>query len=127
MASICFTGALGRDAELKATPNAMLLKFTVASNTGWKDKKITTWLNCTIWGKQAESLEQYLKKGTKVFITGEFEAREYEKKDGGKGMSLDVRVDRIELLGSREKSDNPLAAEGFTSTADDADLDSVPF
>ena len=126
MASICFTGALGRDSEIKATPSAMLLKFTVASNTGWKDKKVTTWLNCTLWGKQAESLEQYLKKGTKVFITGEFEAREYEKKDGGKGMSLDVRVDRIELLGGREKSDNTLANEGFTP-ADYTDSESVPF
>ena len=124
MASICFTGALGRDAEIKATPNAMLLKFTVASNTGWKDKKVTTWLNCTIWGKQAESLEQYLKKGTKVFVTGEFEAREYEKKDGGKGLSLDVRVDRIELLGGREKADDTTANE---STASDANDNSIPF
>jgi single-strand DNA-binding protein len=126
MASICFTGALGRDSEIKATPNAMLLKFTVASNTGWKDKKVTTWLNCTLWGRQAESLEQYLKKGTKVFVSGEFEAREYEKKDGSKGVSLDVRVDRIELIGSREKSDNPLASEGF-APADDDGSDIVPF
>lgn len=126
MASICFTGALGRDSELKATPNAMLLKFTVASNTGRKDKKVTTWLNCTLWGRQAESLEQYLKKRTKVFISGEFEARDYEKKDGSKGISLDVRVDRIELIGSREKSDNPLASEDFTP-ADDADSSIVPF
>ena len=124
MASICFTGALGRDSEIKATANAMLLKFTVASNTGWKDKKVTTWLNCTIWGKQAESLEQYLKKGTKVFITGEFEAREYEKKDGGKGLSLDVRVDRIELLGKRENGDS--ATESGTASADDEDS-AIPF
>lgn len=126
MASICFVGALGRDSEIKATPNAMLLKFTVASNTGWKDKKVTTWLNCTLWGRQAESLEQYLKKGTKVFISGEFEARDYEKKDGSKGVSLDVRVDRIELLGGRDKTDNPTASEGF-APADDDGSDSIPF
>lgn len=124
MASICFTGALGRDSELKATPNAMLLKFTVASNTGRKDKKVTTWLNCTLWGRQAESLEQYLKKGTKVFISGEFEAREYEKKDGSKGVSLDVRVDRIELLGSRDKNDNQNASEVCHTAEDGSD---VPF
>ena len=124
MASICFTGALGRDAEFKTTSNAMLLKFTVASNTGWKDKKVTTWFSCTLWGKQAESLEQYLKKGTKVFVSGEFEAREYEKKDGSKGMSLDVRVDRIELLSKRENADS--AADPEHAPADDADSN-VPF
>lgn len=127
MASICFTGALGRDSEIKATPNAMLLKFTVASNTGRKDKKVTTWLNCTLWGRQAESLEQYLKKGTKVFISGEFEAREYGKKDGSKGMSLDVRVDRIELLGSRDKSDNQNSSEEFAPAGDESDSSAIPF
>ncbi len=123
MASISFVGSLGRDSEIKATPNAMLLKFTVASNTGWKDKKVTTWLNCTIWGKQAESLEQYLKKGTKVFITGEFEARPYQKKDGTDGLSLDVRVDRVELLGKRE--DNQGTSQDAASAVDDGS--EIPF
>ncbi|KKU53477.1 MAG: Single-stranded DNA binding protein [Candidatus Moranbacteria bacterium GW2011_GWE2_47_10] len=124
MASISFVGSLGRDSEIKALSNGMMLKFTVATNTGWKDKKVTTWLNCALFGKQAESLEQYLKKGTKVFITGEFEAREYEKKDGGKGISLDVRVDRVELLGKREDNQQSGDNSGCAPAADD---DQVPF
>ena len=125
MASISFVGSLGRDSEIKALSNGMMLKFTVATNTGWKDKKVTTWLNCALFGKQAESLEQYLKKGTKVFITGEFEAREYEKKDGGKGMSLDVRVDRVELLGKREDNQQSGDNSGFTPA--DSDDSAIPF
>lgn len=125
MASISFVGSLGRDSEIKATANNMLLKFTVASNTGWKDKKCVTWFNCSLWGKQAETLEQYLKKGTKVFITGEFEARDYEKKDGTKGMSLDVKVDRVELLSKREDNQQSNDNSGFAPA--DTDDSAIPF
>ena len=125
MASISFVGSLGRDSEIKALSNGMVLKFTVATNTGWKDKKVTTWLNCALFGKQAETLEQYLKKGTKVFITGEFEAREYAKKDGGKGLSLDVKVDRVELLSKRE--DNQQSSDNSEFAPADTDDSAIPF
>lgn len=126
MANIAFVGSLGRDSELKATPNNMLLKFTVASNTGYKDKKVTSWFNCNLWGRQAEVLEPYLKKGTKVFITGEFEAREYEKKDGSKGLSLDVNVSKVELLGGRQEGDSGASKNAEPSSSADDDS-GIPF
>jgi len=97
-----FTGRLGGDAELKFTSNnEPLLKFSVASDTGYKDSKSTTWRNCTIFGKRGESLAQYLVKGTRVAVTGEEKLREYTV-DSGKRQSLDVRVSDIILLGSKK-------------------------
>ncbi|NCB47560.1 single-stranded DNA-binding protein, partial [bacterium] len=101
-------------------------KFTVASNTGYKDKKVTSWFNCNLWGRQAEVLEQYLKKGTKVFITGEFEARVYEKNDGSKGLSLDVNVSKVELLGSKQESGGDAFKDaGFSESTEDEEK--IPF
>jgi single-strand DNA-binding protein len=123
MATISFIGNLGRDAELKDINGTPLLKFTVADSTGFGDRKSTSWINCSLWGKQAEALHQYLTKGKQIFVSGEFSTRKYEKKDGGEGLSLDVRVDRVKFAGSRNDEQSSNEAPSF---ADD-ESDSVPF
>lgn len=100
-----FTGNLGRDAEQRFIPSGeSIVNFSVAVKSGYGDKAVTTWVNCVLWGKRGESLVQYLTKGQLVGISGEASMREYEKKDGTKGASLDVRVNDLKLLGKRDDS-----------------------
>lgn len=102
-----FTGGLGRDCETRFTPKGdAVTSFSVAVNSGYGDKAITSWINCNLWGKQAESLAPYLVKGAKVAVSGEFTLRPYTTKEGVEKTSPDVRVNSITLLSSRSDSAN---------------------
>lgn len=98
-ACVIIVGNLGRDAELQ-TPSgtSSFLKFSVA-DTNYR--KVTTWFECTLWGKRAEKLAEYLKKGTKVMVRGEISLNKYSTRDGQERTSLDVNVDNVELLGGK--------------------------
>lgn len=105
---LAMTGNLGRDAEVRQVGSGSVCSFAVALSSGWGDKKTTTWLNCSIWGKQAEgTLPTYLKKGQQVALTGELSTREYQAKDGTMKTSLELRVGTIDLIGKREESSAP--------------------
>lgn len=96
-----FTGNLGRSAEQKIVGDQSLVTFSVAVKSGYGEKAVTTWVNCQMWGKRGESVLPYLTKGQLVGVSGEATLRLYEKKDGGQGASLDVRVNDLTLLGKK--------------------------
>ncbi len=102
----CFTGALGRDAEVRYLPSGQaVLSANVANNVGFGDKQQTMWISVSLWGKQAESnLKDYLKKGQQVFVSGELSTREYKANDGSMKTSLELRANTIELVGSRREN-----------------------
>ncbi len=107
LAKIILVGNLGRDAELKYTPSgAAVLEFTLAVNERSGDRgaggtETTTWFRINLWGKQAETLKQYLVKGKQVYVDGRLRVREYTDRDGKNRTSLEVRADQIQLLGGR--------------------------
>jgi len=107
LAKIILVGNLGRDAELKYTPSgAAVLEFSLAVNERSGDRnaggqETTTWFRINVWGKQAETLKQYLVKGKQVYIDGRLRVREYTDRDGKNRTSLEVRADQIQLLGGR--------------------------
>lgn len=94
-----FTGALGADAERRMTPsNQSVLNLSVAVNSGYGDNKKTLWVRCALWGKRAEGeLLNYLKKGKKVFVSGELSEESYTY-DGEKKTKLCVNVNLLELI-----------------------------
>ncbi|NOQ16430.1 MAG: single-stranded DNA-binding protein [Methyloprofundus sp.] len=100
-----FTGAIGRDAEVRSTPNGQtVLSFTVANNIGFGDRQKTLWVRVTLWGKRAEgSLQNYLKKGQQVFVSGELSQNEYQAQDGTTRTSLELNANIIDLLGKRNE------------------------
>jgi single-strand DNA-binding protein len=107
---ICVAGQLGRDAEVRFLPDGTAVAgFSVADDQG--QNKPTIWHNCSIFGKRAESLAQYLVKGQKVTVTGNITEREYTNKDGVKAIGRDIRVNDIALQGSK------MAAEDHTEPA----------
>ena len=100
---LAMTGNLGRDAEVKSLGGSTVCNFAVALSSGWGDKKTTTWINCALWGKQAEStLPTYLKKGQQAALTGELSTREYQANDGSTKVSIEMRVSTIDLIGKRD-------------------------
>lgn len=100
--NITIEGNLTHDPELRFTPSGKAVAdFTVAVNerrrdeTGeWIDDG-ATFYRCTTWDKLAENVAETLQKGHSVIVTGGLRNREYEKKDGGKGYSLEIRVTNV--------------------------------
>ena len=108
---ILLIGNLGRDAELRYTPGgAAVAKFSIATTETWNDKsgqrqERTEWHNVDLWGKQAESLAEYLVKGKQVYIEGRIQTDEYTDKEGVKRKATKVRCDRVVLLGGGRGGD----------------------
>ncbi len=102
---VILVGNLGRDAELRYTPSgAAVSKFSLATTEQWNDKsgnrqERTEWHNIDLWGKQAETLTEYLRKGKQVYIEGRLQTDEYTDKEGNKRKTTRVRCDRVVLLG----------------------------
>jgi single-strand DNA-binding protein len=102
---VILVGNLGRDAEVRYTPGgAAVARFSIATTEVWNDKsgqrqERTEWHNIDLWGKQAESLSEYLVKGKQVYIEGRLQTDEYTDKEGQKKKSTKVRCERVVLLG----------------------------
>lgn len=130
MNNITIAGQLGKDAEIRYMPNSdPVASFSVADSQG-KDKP-TIWWRCSLFGKRAESLAPYLKKGQAVTVSGTVTEREYTDKDGAQKKAMEIRVQDVALQGGKRdaapatapKAAKPAAtAGGF----DDDDSD-VPF
>ena len=91
-----FTGNLGKDCRT-ANNGTAVCNFTVAVKSGYGDKAVTMWVDCALWGKQAESrITEYLVKDQQVAISGELGQREHEGKT-----YLTCRVNVIDLVGGK--------------------------
>jgi single-strand DNA-binding protein len=104
---IILVGYLGRDPELRYTPDGTpVCDFSVATTERRKDKAgelqdITTWFRVTVWRRQAELAGQYLAKGRQVYIEGRLTQREYQDRDGNTRYSLEVTATDVHFMGSR--------------------------
>ena len=105
MNKLSLIGHLGRDPEMRYTPTGeALTSFSVATSYGQGDKRQTEWFNCSAWGKAADLCNEYLRKGSEVYIEGRVKARCYEGRDGWQA-SLDVAVTNVQFLGPAQRSD----------------------
>jgi len=102
---IIVIGHLGRDPEMKYTPDGKAVTtFSVASTRKYKtssgeQKEETEWFQVSVWNKLAEICNQYLTKGKQVYIEGRLKTRSYETQSGEKRFSLDVSCSEIQFLG----------------------------
>ena len=101
-------GNLGRDPELRTTPNGQsVVNFTLATSETWNDKsgerqERTEWHRIVVWGKTAEMCNQYLSKGRTVYIEGRIQTREWEDKDGAKRYTTEVNASTVNFIGPRQ-------------------------
>jgi single-strand DNA-binding protein len=98
--SCTFIGNLGSDPESRQVGDTSVTNFSIAVGWKTKNKEGTEWVRCGAWGKLGEICQQYLKKGSKVYIQGAMQTREYEK-DGIKRYSTEIRVDNMQMLDSK--------------------------
>lgn len=98
---ISFVGRLGSDPERKDVGSSQVLEFRIANDTGFGDRKVTSWFRCAYWGKRGASVQQYLSKGKQVFIIGELTLRKYEK-DGQERISPEINIQQLDFVGGRE-------------------------
>jgi len=112
-------GNLTRDPEITTIPSGQkVCKFSVATNRVWKDKsgakqESATFHNIVVWGKQAETSAQYLKKGQQVMIEGRIETRSWDDKTSGeKKYRTEIIADRVQF---GPKSNGTGAGAGNTS------------
>jgi single-strand DNA-binding protein len=102
---VILVGNLGRDAELRYTPGgAAVSTLNLATTEVWNDKQgqkqeKTEWHRIVLWGKQAESLQEYLVKGKQIYVEGRLQTRQWDDKDGNKRYTTEIKADRITLLG----------------------------
>ncbi len=103
---VILIGNLGKDAELRYTPGgAAVSTFSLATTEVWNDKnqqrqEKTEWHRVVLWGKTAESLQEYLTKGKQIYVEGRLQTRSWDDKDGNKRYTTEIKADRITLLGS---------------------------
>lgn len=123
---VTLIGNLTKDPEVRYTESNMAIaRFSIAINRG-KDKngedRGADFPNIVVFGKQAENCERYLAKGRKVAVQGRIQTGSYTNKDGNKVYTTDVIADRVEFLGSAEKTSQngtQSGVEGFQAVGDD--------
>jgi len=108
---VLLLGNLGRDPEVRYLPSGNpVANFSIATSESFTDRngskqEKTDWHNIVVYGKQAESCGQYLKKGRQVFVEGRISYRNYEAKDGsGKRYVTEIVAQRVQFLGGRAGS-----------------------
>ena len=104
---VILVGRLGRDPETRYTSGGQAVaNFSIATDETYKDKngerqKRTEWHKIVVWGKQAEIAQQYLKKGSLIFIEGRIQSREWQDKEGQKRTSFEIVASNFRMLGGR--------------------------
>ncbi len=122
---VILVGRLGRDPETRYTGGGQAVaNFSVATDETYKDRngekqKRTEWHKIVVWGKQAEIAQQYLKKGSLVFIEGRIQSREWQDKEGQKRTSFEIVANNFRMLGGR--SDGAMSARAGADSSGSSD------
>ena len=138
MNKIIVIGHLGRDPEMRYTPNGQgVTSFSVASSRRYttsagEQREETTWFNVSAWGRLAELCNQYLTKGRQVYVEGRFSSRSFEGRDGQMRISNDITLTDVQFLGGGVAvgEERPLYGQDPNMGGDGPppdDVDDLPF
>lgn len=110
---VILLGNLGKDPEMRHTPNGVpVCSFPVATSETYTDRQSgekrtqTEWHNVVLWRRLAEIAEQYLRKGSQVYIEGKIRTRSWDDENGNKRYTTEVVGDQMQLLGRPQGEDN---------------------
>ncbi|MBA31041.1 MAG: single-stranded DNA-binding protein [Chloroflexi bacterium] len=138
---ILLIGNVGNDPEMRYTSSGTpVTTFNLATNNTYKDQNgetvnETEWFRITAWNRQAESVNQYLTKGRKVFVEGRLTKSEYVDKEGVNRASLEVNATRVVFLSSQSVEDSPSGLnnnnnntnEGNVNSDNSEDIEELPW
>ncbi len=126
-------GNLTRDPEVKSLPSGIKVSsFSVATNRVWKDKngakqESVDYHNIVVFGKQAEIVSQYLKKGSSVLVEGRMQTRSWDDASGKKNYRTEVVADRIQLGPRKEGGSSFSSNEPKNTDAPDSKIDTIEY
>ncbi len=131
---LTIVGYLGRDPEIRYTPQGTAVcSFSIATtekkkNRDGEQEDVTTWFRVTAWGKQAETISQYLAKGSQLYCEGRLRQETYTDRDGAQRQSLEVTLSDFHFIGSSDKSGLPAGKQqGDKDATETADDQEIPF
>ena len=136
MNKVTLVGRLAKDPELRTTNTGKsVCSFTIAVNRRFQQEgqPSADFFNVTAWGKQGETINQYMAKGRQIALSGRLQNRTYEDKDGIKRYVTDVVLEEFDFIGSKgDSGTNREDSGGIMLLGDDdfhmiADDDDVPF
>ena len=127
-------GNLGRDPEMRYTPSGQAVtNFSVATSYKYttadgESREETEWFNVSVWGRQAESCNQYLSKGRKVYVEGRLRSRTYETRDGQTRFSNEINATDVRFIDSSASRMDESRPEGEPPRGEgDMGADDLPF
>jgi single-strand DNA-binding protein len=138
--TLILVGNVGRDPEMRYTPSGQpVTSFSVATNRQYTSNngeqvKETVWFRVTTWGKQAETCNQYVKKGSKVLVEGRLTPdtstggpRIWNDQSGNPRASFEVTASTVRFLSSRGESESGAASSGDSGFVGAPSEDDIPF
>ncbi|MES2932612.1 MAG: single-stranded DNA-binding protein [Pseudomonadota bacterium] len=131
---VIIVGNLGRDPEIRYMPSgdaianiAVATSFKSKDRTTGEQKETTEWHRISFFGKLAEIVGQYLKKGSSVYVEGRLQTRKYVDKDGVEKYATDIVAESMQMLGGRQgMGDAPMDAGGYSGNSAPAPRQSAP-
>lgn len=140
---IVIVGNLGSDPEMRyMADGTAVTNFSVATNRRWTNSQTgqpvdeTTWFRVSVWGRQAETANQYLSRGRRVLIEGRLRPdpqtggpRTYTRQDGTVGASFELTAENIQFLGGREDGMSGSGGDdmSYASSNNAVEEDDIPF
>lgn len=105
---VILIGNMGQDPELKETSGGTAVcNISLATSSFVKDEEKTEWHRVTLWDKTAENVAKYMKKGSKLYVEGRLQTRQWEDDDGNTRYATEVVAERVAFLDSKPKDEQP--------------------
>lgn len=131
---VTLLGNVGNDPEIKHFEKTSKATFSLATSKQWKDKsgekkEATEWHNLEVWGPLAKAIEQYVKRGTRLYVEGELRTDSWEANDGQKRYRTIINVRDFSMMSppqKQEPSSQPVNAEPIPGSYEQED-DDLPF
>jgi single-strand DNA-binding protein len=127
---VILVGRLGKDPETRYTSSGQAVcNFSLATDETYKDRagerqKRTEWHKIVVWAKQAEIAQQYLHKGSLIYLEGRIQTRQWDDKEGQKRTTTEIVATNFRMLGGRGDASAAAAGAGGGERAMDADVHS---
>ena len=132
--AVTLIGNVGKDPEIRYTTSGKAVaSFSLATSEKHKDsqgqiKEETQWHRVIFWGKQAESIGQYAKKGTSLLVTGKITYRKFTNRDNQEQSITEIMGDNFKFVGGKKDSSSaPATPSGEAEPGADPDLPDIPF
>ncbi len=134
MNKVLIIGNLGSDPEMRYMPSGdPVTSFSVATNRRYKtrdgeQREETEWFRINAWGRLAEITNQYLTRGSKIYVEGRLQSRSWQGQDGQMRFSNEIRAQEIQFLDPRgQTSGDPGGYGGTPPAGPDDDADDLPW